>query len=286
MFKICGYQFRQTFRSPRLYLALLLGCAIQIISAMPLWDFSKAMGKPLGILEAFIYFNCDIYTVSCAFLGAVLVIADIPFSSQNETYTLLRVSRWRWVAGKILYLLGICTAYYIILFLAGVLFISGNDFFANVWSDPITVLSQNQAQELASAHNVYFPYRHILTLSPVAACGVSFLLSVSYTFMMSLVIFWLNLRISKVFSYFAAAMVHAVGYILTVNFISNFYQKFSFLADSLLMYHNISGSVVESPYLTLPQSFAVYAIVAVALSLLILQTIHNYDFRITVGTRQ
>lgn len=286
MFKICGYQFRQTFRSPRLYLALLLGCAIQIISAMPLLDFSKAMGKPLGILEAFIYFNCDTYTASCAFLGAVLVIADIPFSSQNETYTLLRVSRRRWVAGKILYLLGICVVYYIILFLAGALFISGNAFFANIWSDPITVLSQNQAQELALAYHVYFPYRHILTLSPLLACGLSFLLSVSYIFMMSLVIFWLNLRISKVLSYLAAAMVHVVGYILAVNFTSNFYQKFSFLSNSLLMYHNISGSVVESSYLTLPQSFAVYAVVVVALSLLILQTIHNYDFRITVGTRQ
>ena len=107
MFKICAHQFRQAFFSPRLYLALILGCTIQIISVFPLLDFSKAMGEPLGIFEAFIYFNTDTYTATCAFLGAVLMVSDIPFSSQNETYTLLRVSRKTWVAGKVLYLLGI-----------------------------------------------------------------------------------------------------------------------------------------------------------------------------------
>ena len=90
MFKICAHQFRQAFFSPRLYLALILGCTIQIISVFPLLDFSKAMGEPLGIFEAFIYFNTDTYTATCAFLGAVLMVSDIPFSSQNETYTLLR----------------------------------------------------------------------------------------------------------------------------------------------------------------------------------------------------
>lgn len=57
MFKICAHQFRQAFFSPRLYLALILGCTIQIISVFPLLDFSKAMGEPLGIFEAFIYFS-------------------------------------------------------------------------------------------------------------------------------------------------------------------------------------------------------------------------------------
>lgn len=157
MFKICAHQFRQAFFSPRLYLALILGCTIQIISAFPLLDFSKAMGEPLGIFEAFIYFNTDTYTSTCAFLGAVLMVSDIPFSSQNETYTLLRVSRKTWVAGKVLYLLGISAVYYFVLFIAGALFIAENAFAANVWSLPLTVLVQNRAPELAWEYQVSFP---------------------------------------------------------------------------------------------------------------------------------
>ena len=77
------------------------------------------------------------------------MVSDIPFSSQNETYTLLRVSRKTWVAGKVLYLLGISAVYYLVLFIAGALFISENAFVANIWSLPLTVLVQNQAPELA-----------------------------------------------------------------------------------------------------------------------------------------
>ena len=113
-----------------------------------------------------------------------------------------------------------------------------------------------------------------------------YLLSVCYAFVMSLIIFWLNLRISKVLSYLAAVLVHVAGYILTIGFLTGSYRKFSLLANSLLMYHNISGSETESAYLTLPQSFLIYAAVAVVLFLLILRAIHTYDYRITVGTKQ
>lgn len=286
MFKICAHQFRQALFSPRLYLALILGCTIQIISVFPLLDFSKAMGEPLGIFEAFIYFNTDTYTATGAFLGAVLLVSDIPFSSQNETYTLLRVSRRTWVAGKVLYLLSISAVYYLVVLIAGGLFISENAFFANIWSLPLTTIVQNRAPELAWEYQVSFPYGYVMTLTPVMACTLSYLLSVCYIFVMSLIIFWLNLCISKVFSYLAAILVHVVGYILTIGFITDFYRKFSLLANSLLMYHNISGSEIESTYLTLPQSFLIYADIAVVLFLLILHAIRSYDFRITVGTKQ
>ena len=103
---------------------------------------------------------------------------------------------------------------------------------------------------------------------------------------MSLIIFWLNLRISKVLSYLAAILVHVAGYILTIGFLTDSYRKFSLLANSLLMYHNVSGSKAETAYLTLPQSFLIYVVVAVVLFFLILHAIRSYDFRITVGTKQ
>ena len=125
-----------------------------------------------------------------------------------------------------------------------------------------------------------------MTLTPAIACVLSYLLSVCYVFVMSLIIFWLNLRISKVLSYLAAILVHVAGYILTIGFLTDSYRKFSLLANSLLMYHNVSGSKAEIAYLTLSQSFLIYAVAAVVLFLLILRAIRSYDFRITVGTKQ
>lgn len=286
MFKICKHQFRQAFLSPRIYLAILLGCSIQIISAFPLLEYSSAMGKPLGILEAFIYFNCDIYTAACVFLGIVLLVADIPFSTQNETYTLLRVSRRKWVGGKILYLLGICTIYYIIIFLAGILFISGNALISNSWSQPLTAIAKNQSPELATQFQLFFPYGNVMALSPVIAAALCLALSICYGFIMSLFIFWLNLKISRALSYLAASMVHVVGYLLTALFLSGFYRKFSLFGNSLLMYHNIRNYPGGEIYLTLPQSFLTYGVVTAALILFISKAIRAFDFRITVGTRQ
>lgn len=284
MFKICAHQIRNTLTSPRLYLSLLLGCVVQAISAFPLLEFSKALGRPLGILEAFVYFNTDEYAATGVFLGAILMVSDIPFSTQNETYTLIRSSRRQWVFGKILYLLAINIVYYLIMLLFSALFISEHAFAANIWSEIFPILVRDQAPELAWDYNVYFPYGHVLALSPAAACLASYVLSVCYAFVMSLFLFWLNLRIAKVLSYLAAMMVHVLGYLISIGMLGNYFHRFSLLSNSLLMFHNISDSQSEIPFPTLGHSFAVYAVIAIILAFFILRAIRNYDFRITVGT--
>lgn len=286
MFKICIHQLKCTLFSPRLYLSLLLGCVVQAISAFPLLEFSKTLGKPLGALEAFIYFNTDEYAAACIFLGAILMVSDIPFSAQNETYTLLRTSRRQWVFGKILYLLAISIVYYLVMLLFSILYISENAFIANTWSEIFPILVRVQAPELAGKYDVYFPYEHIMALSPVVACLAGYLLSVCYAFVMSLIIFLLNLRISKVLSYLAGIMIHVLGYLISIGMLGNYVHRFSLLSHSLLMFHNIGGSQSEVLFPTLIQSFVVYAVIAVITAFLILRAIRNYDFRITVGAGQ
>lgn len=286
MFRICRHQFGQAFSSPRVYIALLLGCVIQIISSMPLLEFSKQLGKPLNIFDSFIYFNCDTYTVAAAFLGILILVADIPFSTQNETYTLMRVSRRKWVSGKILYLFCACIVYYAVIMLAGMLFIAENAYVANSWSEPIYYLAKNVNPAIAADAGVYFPYSRVLLLSPLQAVAASFILSVAYSFVMSLFIFWLNLKLPRILSFAAAMMIHVLGYLLAVLFTSRYYMRFSLLGNSLLMYHDIQNVYNGKVFTTLPQSFMIFSVLALVLSALIMIAIRKYDFRITVGTKQ
>ena len=286
MFKICAHQFKLTLSAPRTYIALFFGCVIQIISAMPLLEFSAALDRPLCIFDSFIYFNCDIFTATAAFLGIILFVSDIPFSSENETYTLLRVSRRQWVFGKVLYLLCACTAYYLIVMAAGMLYIAENAYMANFWSEPIYFLVKNPNAQLATDFSMYFPYSHVLLLTPLWAAAASFGLSVAYSFVMSLFIFWLNLRLPRVISYAFAIMIHVVGYILTAVFLSLFYVKFSLFGNSLLMYHQIKDYENSKVFATLPQSFLIYIVCGVILLYFITRAIRKYDFKITVGTKQ
>jgi len=286
MFKICTHQFKLTLSSPRTYIALFFGCAIQIISAMPLLEYSKALDRPMCIFDSFIYFNCDIFTASAAFLGMMLFVSDIPFSGQNETYTLLRVSRWKWTLGKVLYLLCACTAYYLIVVVVGMLYIAENAYIANFWSEPICFLIRNPDSQIALDSNVYFPYSHVLILTPLKAATTSFGLSVAYIFVMSLFFFWFNLKFPRVISYVFSIMIHVMGYLIVTLFLSPIFVKFSLFGNSLLMYHNIQGNSNDSIFTTLPQSFLIYCSCVVLLLFFIIKAVRKYDFKITVGTKQ
>lgn len=286
MFKICAHQFKLTLSSPRTYIALFLGCVIQIMSAIPLLEFSTALGRPLSIFDSFIYFNCDIFTAAAAFLGIVLLVSDIPFSSENETYTLLRVSRRQWVFGKALYLLCACAAYYLIVMAVGMLYIAENAYVGNLWSEPLYFLVKNPNSQLATDYSMYFPYSHVLLLTPLWAAAASFGLSVAYSFVMSLFIFWFNLKLPRVISYVFAIMIHVIGYLLTAVFLSLFYVKFSLFGNSLLMYHEIGGYENSKLFTSLPQSFLIYCICGVVLLYLVTRAIRKFDFKITVGTKQ
>lgn len=286
MFKICAHQFKLTLSSPRTYIALFLGCVIQIISAIPLLEFSTALGRPLCIFDSFIYFNCDIFTAAAAFLGIVLLVSDIPFSSENETYTLLRVSRRQWVLGKALYLLCACAAYYLIVMAVGMLYIAENAYVGNFWSEPLYFLVKNPNSQIATDYSMYFPYSHVLLLTPLWAAAASFGLSVAYSFVMSLFIFWFNLKLPRVIGYVFAIMIHVIGYLLTAVFLSLFYVKFSLFGNSLLMYHEIGGYENSKLFTSLPQSFLIYCICGVVLLYLVTRAIRKFDFKITVGTKQ
>ena len=282
MFKICLHQLRTAWGSGRFYLGLFLGCAIHISGILPLQEYAAGIGRPLGIGEGFIYFCCERYALSAAFLGIVFLVSDIPFSSENETYTLLRVSRRKWLAGKVLYLSAVCILFYLAVFLAGAAFLSGNAFGGNFWSEPFYYLARGMIVEDCSA---YFPYPHILMLSPLQAVLIGFSLDVAYAFVMSLFLFFCNLKLSRNLGYAATMLLHAVFYLILSVFQSRYYARYSLLGNSMLMYHSVHGQYGE----LLPpfwQSFIVFGGAAVILILMIFKGIRRYDFRITVGTRQ
>lgn len=282
MFKIFRHQLRMAFASPRFYISLFIGCVIQIVGIMPLFDYVRGVGKPLSILEGFVYFSCERYTISAVFLNIVFLVSDIPFSSENETYTLLRVSRRKWLAGKVLYLFTACALYYFIIFLMGILFLSGNAYAGNFWSDPFYYLAQGMD---IGKYSAYFPYVHILLLSPVQAVLIGIALNIAYGFTMSLFLFFCNLKLPKTLGYAVTTLLHAVFYMTLSIFQSSYYARYSLLGNSLLMYHNVHGEYKE----LLPsfvQSFLFFGIVIITLMILIFKEIRRYDFRITVGARQ
>lgn len=281
MFKICRHQLRMALASPRFYIALFMGCAIHIVGILPLFEFSKSIGKPLGMMEGFIYFSSERYTIAAIFLSIVFLVSDIPFSSENETYTLLRVSRRKWLAGKVLYLLCACTLYYFVILLAGIIFLAGSSYVGNFWSEPFYYLTLNIDTGSSSA---YFPYPHVLRLSPLQTVILNMVLNILYGFTMSLFLFFCNLKMPRSLGYAAAMLLHAIFYMMLSVFQSKYYTRYSLLGNSILVYHSI-GDQYKDFLPSFTQSFLIFGVIIAILILLILWGIRRYDFRITVGAK-
>lgn len=170
MFRVCSHQLKISLCSPRIYIAVFAGIVIQIVSLISFLDFSKTIGKPLCVFESITYSNCDLYAPVALFLAVLVLVSDIPFTSQSETYTLLRISRKKWIAGKVLYLVSICAIYYLIVYAAGALFIAENAYGGNLWSEPLYIIANDTTSALSLSSNVYFPYAYILNnLTPYFA---------------------------------------------------------------------------------------------------------------------
>lgn len=284
MFRICVRQLRNLVFSARFYVALVIGISMQFVSIMPLLSFSQAIEKPLCIWDSFIYFNCDDYTASTAFLGLILLVSDIPFSSSNETYDLLRTSRQKWMMGKVTYLACVSLLYYLVISISGMLYIGGSAFGGNVWSDPLRILTQDTSGVLSLDFGVYFPYRIVLsTLTPLHSYLLSLFLSAAYGFVCCLLLFWLNLILPRSLGFFLTIVSHIIGYTFSTIVVTSTLTKISLFGNSLLMYHTFDSSREKPFYLSTSQSFCLFGFVALGLFMLLSIYIRQYDFKITAG---
>ena len=287
MFKICSYQLKLSLTSPKFYIALFVGIFIQTVTAVPLLDYVKATEQPICLVEGFLYYNSDIFSVAAAFLGVVLMVSDIPFSSQNETYTLLRVSRWKWTGGKILYLLCVCSIYYLVMFAANAIYMAEYAYCGDFWSQPIYKLARDTSGMYRNSFGVSYQHSYLLAeFTPFTAFALCMGLSVTHAFVMSLLIFWLNLKLPTVMGYFIAIVTHVLNYCLIAVLPSRTLQKFSLLANSCLTYHRFEEYQDSHRFLTFQQSWLVFAGSIIILTVLVLLAVRKYDFKITVGAKQ
>lgn len=285
MFKVCKHQFMVAIISPRFYIALLVGIVVHSLNIMPYLELSNTIYEPVGFTEGFLLFNNDIFSLAAASIGIIILVSDIPFTSQNETYTLLRISRLEWISGKILYLLCACTVYYTVTFLSGVLLLLGNVRFSNEWSTPMQLLANDTSGTLGSKFGISFPGYILHTYTPFQAFSISIVCSISYAFILSLITFWLNLKFKAPLAYFLSVMFHVVNYFMTKIFPTSAFWKYSIFANSSLRYHRFDVYSKSHNLLTISQACLVFFIFEIVLFLFIHRAVRKYDFKVTVGTK-
>lgn len=280
MFKICYNQFRRTIFSPKFYVALLIGVVMQIVAIMPLLEFSERIDSPLNVFEAFIYFNCDDYTASTAFLAVFLLASDIPFTNAHESYTLVRTTRSQWLSGKIMYIICVCLMYYFLISIFGMLYTIGSVYAKNDWSYPISLLIKDTSLVLSTEYSVYFLYPYITSsVSPLCAYIMCLLLSSAYAIDSCLLLFLFTIKYPRSIGFFLTILVHIVGYTFGTIIVAMFLSPLSLFGNSLLMYHKFGQSNQSNMYLSVPQSLFLFLCVGMMIYIGLKHMIKTYDFR-------
>lgn len=281
MFKICKNQLLHSLSSPRLYVALLLGISVQIIALIPLLNLSEAVKSPINIWEPFVYFNCDDYIAATALLGVFLLVSDIPFTEISETYSLIRISRVKWLYGKTIYIIFMCVVYYVVIAISGMVFIIGNACISSNWSLPIHMLTQDTSLIIANRYTTFFLYPEITSsLLPIHAYFYSIILSAAYACICCLFLFLLNMFFSRSISFFLTIFLHIAGYTLSTIGVAKFLSPFSLFGNSLLMYHSFDGYSSKSAYLSIRQSLLVYFILTIVILKVLKWKLTVFDFKI------
>lgn len=274
MFKICKRQLLQLFVEPRIYIVILL-CAVPFLYEMTnLVQYSEALGEPLGILDGMNYCYNDYFLMAVSSLGVFLLLADIPFTQQSETYVLLRISRKKWIAGKLLYMLCVCFLYYFVLSLIVTAYIVPNAYAGNLWSDPIYRMATDGRDMATDFELNIFPIV-LLYHSPMSVFLLAWLLSSLYGFVLAIILFFFNIRFGKAIGYLVAMSVHAFGYIAQNSGIS-FLMPFSLFRNSLI---SMRINAIFSSVMT-------FLLLSIIFVVLITWAIRQYDFKISVGTKQ
>lgn len=286
MFKICRRQFAQSLLSPRFYIALLIGITIQSLNILPLLNYAEAINEPINLLDGFLLSNTDIFSLAASSLGIIIFVSDIPFTSQNETYILLRTTRIDWVAGKILYLVCACTVYYLIVFFMGAIIMAGNAYISNIWSQPLYLLASDASGTLQSRVGLSFPGYIMTAYQPYPAFVLCFMYSIAYAFILSLVTFLLNLKLPSATGYFLSVMFHVVNYFMVSIFPTKAFWRYSLLSNSSLGYHQYAVYEKTHNLLTVNQSWLYLTFTEIILFVLIHIAAKKYDFKTTVESNQ
>lgn len=280
MFSVFQNQLRSTLLSIRFLIGVLLGLSVVMLNGISLLEFSKWLAEPLSVMDIYIYSSADRFAVFLCFLGAIVVLSNVSVITQNEVYILLRVSRKKWVGGKLLYIITICFLYHFCIVLITMFYAAPDSYWGNFWSNPLYIMAVVDYQT-AYDWGLSFPYSNVLAnFSPAGATLMSLLLNSLYVASLGIILFFVSLKLNRVTSFAVVMLLHMVGYIL-LRIRNGYFFKYSLLGNSILVHHSFSKQFFSEKLPHLISSLTLFGAVILIFSILIYRAIKFYDFRIS-----
>lgn len=143
------------------------------------------------------------YSLLMILLGLILLFCDAPFMESEQPYIIMRSGREIWTAGQILYIVLSSAIFFAIVELLTILLLLPNLSYENDWGKVINSFAQNGASRYGVVFS--FDYTIVSSFNPLQAMVIELLLCWLMGMFIGLLMFVLNLAISRSAGVIAAA---------------------------------------------------------------------------------
>lgn len=144
-FLVAGYNFRQWRKNPRIVIGFVLAFILCFLLSNKVVLFSHRYGTTIQLLEPFIWTFGDSDSILLASLLLVFLFSDMPFLSSGTPFYLMRTSRWVWLAGQAVYIVGTTALYLLFVMASTAVVCMENAFPGNLWSPTAAMLGFSDA---------------------------------------------------------------------------------------------------------------------------------------------
>ena len=237
MFRTAVRQLRWTVLKPEFSVCVIIGAMGYIFDLIRYVKFSVYLGEPLNVFEPFVASSSNYVTVTISVFALLFLLSDLPNNAADDNFTLLRMSRRRWLCSKIIYMLSVCALFYFVI--AAITFIAAAPFafVSNVWSVPVEKMCFEDPYLSADLFGVSYYAPEVVThLLPIQALLHSYALVTLYSAVLCMLLLSLKLLIyHQYISLSAVYIIHALGYLPLLVVMGP--RPYSLFAEGLLTYH-------------------------------------------------
>lgn len=274
IFVLAG-QMRAALMSKRVLTGYLIGVMAALKTAYLYGGY--ASNHPIQIFEPWLMNFRSFADMTIMLAGFILVVADAPFVDSRSLLTIYRTSRKNWYEGLCLYVLVQGMIYFALSLAASCIYTIPHGYIQNQWSVAMKQFVLWPSDKAIITWHLVAPDKALIeSVLPWEAVFHTFLLMFLYSLVLGMLLYVLNVGISRAIGTIAAAVVHVGGIILMNLNVSYKITRWSLMKNSSYLWH-------FEAKLDLMFSYILFLLCYVCILLVGPGILKHADFRYSVG---
>lgn len=144
---VIRYNFMGFWKNPRVILTFLLGFVLCYLLSSRVMVVIEAYGTPVQAVEPFLWTFGDAVAILLSSLLLLLLFSDLPKLSSASPYYLIRMTKKKWLAGQLGYVICVTGLYTAFMLIATVVLCMRSSYVGDIWSDTAAMLGYSKLGE-------------------------------------------------------------------------------------------------------------------------------------------